>query len=131
MTMREPGPDHAIHIAAHEKRVRIAIAGTVIADTTRALALTEAGYPVVLYIPREDANLRLLTRNARTTHCPYKGDASYFDLGVDGTTRAAAAWSYEAPFPAVAAIRDHLAFYPGKVDAIEEMPLEADHTPST
>jgi len=120
--MREPGPDHPISITPHPKRVRIIVGGKVVAETTRALALGEARYPAVLYIPREDANWALFAHNPRTTHCPYKGDARYYDLTVDGSTKPAAVWSYEAPFPAVAAIKDHLAFYPDKVDAIEEQP---------
>ncbi|GJE57807.1 MULTISPECIES: DUF427 domain-containing protein [Methylobacterium] len=120
--MRQPGPDHPITITAHPKRVRVVVGSTVVADSTHALALKEASYPAVLYIPRGDANWELFAQNPRSTHCPYKGDASYYDLTIDGTTKAAAVWSYEAPFPAVAAIKDHLAFYPDKVDAIEEMP---------
>ena len=57
--------------------------------------------------------------SARTSHCPYKGDARYFDLVVEGARRADAVWSYETPFPAVVAIKDHVAFYPDRVDAIE------------
>ncbi|GEP00492.1 DUF427 domain-containing protein [Methylobacterium haplocladii] len=120
--MKQPGPDHPITITPHATRVRIVVDGTVVAETTRALALKEARYPAVFYIPRADVNWALFIRNPRVTHCPYKGDASYYDLTIDGATKAAAVWSYEAPFPAVAAIKDHLAFYPDKVDAIEEMP---------
>ncbi|GLS42903.1 DUF427 domain-containing protein [Methylobacterium brachythecii] len=118
--MKQPGPDHPITISPHGRRVRVIVDGAVIADTTRALALKEASYPVVLYIPREDAQWERFTPNTRSTHCPYKGDASYFDLDVDGSPRPAAVWSYENPFPAVAEIKDHLAFYSDKVDAIEE-----------
>lgn len=118
--MRQPGPDHPITITPHPKRVRVVVGGTVVAETTQALALKEASYPTVLYIPREDTNWELFAQNPRSTHCPYKGDARYYDLTVDGTTKPAAVWSYEAPFPVVTAIKDHLAFYPDKVDAIEE-----------
>ena len=119
--MREPGPDHPITVAPHRKRVRVLAGGTVVAETGRALALREASYPPVLYIPREDVRWDLFVHNPRTTHCPYKGEASYYDLNVGGATRAAGVWSYENPFPAVARIKDHLAFYPDKVDAIEEV----------
>ncbi|WP_137042508.1 DUF427 domain-containing protein [Pseudolabrys sp. FHR47] len=117
--MKQPGPDHPIAISRNGRRVRVTFAGRTIADTTRALTLTEARYPAVYYIPQEDADMALLTRTAHASHCPYKGDASYFSISVDGRTAANAVWSYEAPFPAVAAIKDHLAFYPDRVDEIE------------
>lgn len=112
--IRIPGPDHPITIAPFEGRVTVRTGGTVIAETTRALALTEASYPVVYYIPRADANMAVLERSTRETYCPYKGDASYFSLptGEDGKNGV---WSYETPYVAVAEIRDHLAFYPDKV----------------
>ena len=81
--MRIPGPDHPITITPNPKRVRVSAGGLVIADTTRALTLKEASYPAVQYIPREDANMAALSRTDRTTHCPYKGDASYFSVAAD------------------------------------------------
>ncbi|KAB1075503.1 DUF427 domain-containing protein [Methylobacterium planeticum] len=118
--MREPGPDHPITITRHAKRVRVHLNGVVVADTEAALRLAEASYLPVLYIPRADTRFALFSPSARTSHCPYKGAASYYDLTVGDTVRPNAVWSYEDPFPAVAAIRDHLAFYPDKVDAIQE-----------
>jgi uncharacterized protein (DUF427 family) len=100
--------------------VRVRFAGRTIADTTRALTLQEAHYPPVYYIPRADADMSALTRTAHRTHCPYKGDASYFTIAADGRTAENAVWSYEQPFPAVADIKECLAFYPNRVDAIEE-----------
>lgn len=117
--MKQPGPDHPIAISQNGGRVRVIFAGRTIADTTRALALTEARYPPVYYIPREDADMALLTRTAQASHCPYKGDASYFTIAIEGRTAENAVWSYEQPYPAVAAIKDHLAFYPDRVDEIE------------
>jgi uncharacterized protein (DUF427 family) len=93
----------------------------VIAETTRALTLKEASYPAVQYIPREDAKLELLSRTDRVTHCPYKGDANYFSVNTDGKLIENSIWTYEAPFPAMAEIAGHLAFYPDKVK-IEELP---------
>src|SRR5262249_35416215 len=92
----------------------------VIADTTKALTLKEARYPAVQYVPREDANMALLERTDRVTHCPYKGDASYFSVKADGKTLDDAIWTYETPFPAMTEISGHLAFYPDKV-TIEEV----------
>lgn len=113
--MKHPGPDHPITIAPGPRRIRVSVGGTVIAETTRALSLKEASYPAVQYIPREDARMELLRRTERTTHCPYKGDASYFTISANGQLIDNAIWTYEAPFPAVAEISGHLAFYPDKV----------------
>ena len=78
--MKLPGPDHPITIARNANRVRVIFAGKVIADTTRALTLHEASYPPVQYIPRADVDMSLLTPTAHASHCPYKGDASYFSI---------------------------------------------------
>ncbi|KQP11762.1 DUF427 domain-containing protein [Methylobacterium sp. Leaf93] len=117
--MREPGPDHPITIETSHRRVRVILAGTVIAESDAALVLREASYGPVYYLPRVDARWERFTPSARRSHCPYKGEASYYTLTVGDTVRTDAVWSYEAPFPAVAEIKDHLAFYPDRVDAIE------------
>jgi uncharacterized protein (DUF427 family) len=118
--MKLPGPDHPITITPNPKRIRVSAAGIVIADTTHALTLKEASYPSVQYVPRNDANLSLLARTDRVTHCPYKGDANYFSIVSDGKTIENSIWTYENPFPAMAEIAGHLAFYPDKV-TIEEL----------
>ena len=118
--MKLPGPDHPITIAKNDKRVRVTFAGHVIADTQRALTLKEASYKPVFYIPRGDADMSLLKPTDHHTHCPYKGDASYFSIIADGRSAENAVWSYEQPFPAVGEIKEYLAFYPDRVDAIEE-----------
>ena len=119
--MKLPGPDHPITITANPKRVRVSLGGQVIAETTRALTLQEASYRPVLYIPRADARMAMYAKTDRSTHCPYKGDASYYSVEAGGRRAENAAWSYEAPFPAMAEIAGHLAFYPDRVDAIEEV----------
>ncbi len=118
--MKLPGPDHPISIEPNPRRVRVTLGGRVIADTRRALTLREANYAPVQYIPREDAGMALLRRTERSTHCPYKGDASYYTIALPGREAVNAAWSYEQPFPAMAAITGYLAFYPDRVDGIEE-----------
>jgi uncharacterized protein (DUF427 family) len=118
--MKLPGPDHPITITANPKRVRVLADGVVIADTTHALTLREAKYAAVQYVPRQDANMELLKRTDRVTHCPYKGDANYFSIVANGKTLENAIWTYEAPFPAMAEISSHLAFYPDRVK-IEEV----------
>ena len=85
------------------------------------LTLREAAYPPVLYIPRADADLTQFARTGHATYCPYKGAAAYYSLPAGGERSVNAVWTYEAPFDAVAAIRGHLAFYPDRVDAIEEL----------
>jgi uncharacterized protein (DUF427 family) len=114
-----PGPDHPISIERNSSRVVVSVAGRVIADTRSALTLYEAHYPAVQYIPCKDVDMALLERADRTTYCPYKGDASYFSIPVGGERSINAVWTYETPYAAVADIKDHLAFYPDRVDAIE------------
>jgi uncharacterized protein (DUF427 family) len=121
--MKLPGPDHPITIARNSTRVRVTFAGRVIADTTRALIMREAGYAPVFYIPRADADMSLLQRSSHASHCPYKGDVSYFSISAGDRTADNAAWSYELPYPAMAKIADRLAFYPKRVGNIEEIPL--------
>ena len=91
--MRLPGPDHPITITANPRRVRITAGETVIADTTHALTLKEASYPAVQYVPRADVKMELLKRTDRVTHCPYKGDASYYSIAADGKTIVNAIWT--------------------------------------
>ena len=121
-TIKIPGPDHPITIERNPKRVVVSIGGTVLADSRDALILREAGYPAVQYIPRKDVDMRLLERSAHATYCPYKGDCAYFSIPLGGERAINAVWTYEAPYDAVAAIGNRLAFYPEGVDAIEERP---------
>ena len=116
-----PGPDHPISLAPHDKRVRVTFNGVVIAETARALVMHEGGYPIVFYVPREDVDQSLLVRSNHATYCPYKGDASYFSIRIGDRISENAIWSYENPYEAVAPIREHLAFYRNRVDAIEEI----------
>lgn len=119
MQPRIPGPDHPISIEPYEGRVTVRAGGQVIAQSHRALLLREASYPPVFYLPRADAAMALLEPTDHHTTCPYKGVADYFTIAVEGGRRENAVWSYPQPFDAVAAIREHLAFYPDRVDSIE------------
>lgn len=114
-----PGPDHPITVTPNPGRVVVRVADRIIADTSSALTLTEASYPAVHYIPRRDVDMAALERSSTSTYCPYKGDASYFSIPAGGANSVDAIWSYEAPYPAVAMIREYLAFYPSRVTAIE------------
>ncbi|HVO14478.1 MAG TPA: DUF427 domain-containing protein, partial [Alphaproteobacteria bacterium] len=109
--MKKPGPDHPITVTPTRGRVTVTVAGRIVADTTRALTLQEASYKPVQYIPREDADMTLLTRTDHATYCPYKGDAAYYSIPAGGERAANAVWTYEAPYDAVAEIKGHLAFY--------------------
>jgi uncharacterized protein (DUF427 family) len=113
--MKLPGPDHPITISYNPKRVQIEHNGHVIADTRRALVLQEAGYKAVNYLPREDVDMSFFTPTERRTYCPYKGEASYFTILIDGAFAENAVWTYEDPYPAMAQIKDRLAFYPNQV----------------
>jgi uncharacterized protein (DUF427 family) len=118
-TIKIPGPDHPITITANPHRVIVRLGGQVIAETTEALTLQEAGYPAVQYIPRRDVDMAALSRSQSQSYCPYKGEASYFSIPAGGERSVDAIWTYQAPYSAVAEIQDHLAFYPDRVDAIE------------
>ena len=119
-TIKVPGPDHPITIARNANRVVVKVAGRIVADTRDALILREANYTPVQYIPREDVDMTLLAPTDHTTYCPYKGDCAYFSIPLGSERATNAVWSYEAPYAAVAVIKDHLAFYPDRVDSIEQ-----------
>lgn len=115
-----PGPDHPITIEANPRHVVVTLRGRKLAETSQALVLREAKYPAVQYIPRGDVDMTRLARAAHTTYCPFKGDCSYYSLPDAGERGVNAVWTYETPFPAVEAIKDHLAFYPDRVEIREE-----------
>jgi uncharacterized protein (DUF427 family) len=115
---RVPGPDHPISIVPTTGRVTVTVAGRQIADSRRALTLQEASYPAVQYIPRADVDMTQLQRTSQQTYCPYKGDCSYYSIAAGGERSVNAVWSYEAPYDAVGQIKEYLAFYPNRVDAL-------------
>jgi uncharacterized protein (DUF427 family) len=108
--------DHPIRIVPNPNRVRVRLGDKLVVDTKRALTLFEASYPGVQYVPRDDADMSLMRRTAHKTHCPYKGDAAYFTILMDGQFAENAVWTYETPFPAMEAIAGRLSFYPDKVE---------------
>ena len=115
-TIKQPGPDHPITIALNPARVVVTVHRQVIADTTRALMMREASYPPIHYVPREDVDMAAMRRTDHTTYCPYKGDAAYFTVAAGSGDVVNAAWTYEDTFPAVEAIKGHVAFYSERVD---------------
>jgi uncharacterized protein (DUF427 family) len=117
-----PGPDHPITVTPNPARIVVTVAGKVVADSRNALTLREASYPAVQYIPRQDVDMAALQRTDHASYCPYKGEAAYYSIPAGGGRTVNAVWTYEAPYDAVAAIKDHVAFYPDRVDSITEQP---------
>jgi uncharacterized protein (DUF427 family) len=122
-TIKIPGPDHPITIEKSPSRVVVSIAGRIVADTRDALTVREAKYPPVHYIPRKDVDMSLLERTDHATYCPYKGDSAYYSIPLGGERSTNAVWTYESPYESVASIKDHVAFYPDRIDSIEVHPL--------
>ena len=104
-------PEHFVEFETSPKRIRVTFGGETIADTTNALILYERGHVPVYYLPRADAAMDLLAKTDHSTHCPFKGDASYFTVNAGGKSAENAVWSYELPFDEAAGIGGYLAFY--------------------
>jgi uncharacterized protein (DUF427 family) len=111
---------HHIEISSNTRRHRVIHQGVTFADTHAALILTETGHDPVRYFPRTDVNMARLAKSTHTSHCPFKGDATYYDLLTEDGPIENAVWSYEDPFKNVAQIKGYLAFYPSRVDRIDE-----------
>ena len=117
--IRMPDADHPITIEPNPLRVTVTLDGQILADSRNVLTLREARYPAVQYIPRADVDMARLTRTRHTTYCPFKGDCSYYTLPGNHENAVNGVWTYEAPFPAVVAIKDHLAFYSDRAEITE------------
>ncbi len=115
---RLPGPDHPITVEPFHGRVRVGFAGHTVAETSRALELREASYPPVYYVPLADVDHAALRPSETTTRCPYKGQASYYDVIDPHTLQAVndAVWHYRDPYPSVREIAEYVAFYPDRVE---------------
>lgn len=118
--VREPTAAHPITVTPTGARVVVRVGGEVIAETDAALTLQESSYPAVHYIPLGGVTEDRLRPSDTTTYCPYKGDAGYFDVVTDGGVVSDAIWTYRSPYPAVAQIAGHVAFYPDKADVTVE-----------
>ena len=115
----QPTEAHPITVTPTGKHVVVRVNGEVVAETDAALTLQESTYPAVQYVPLADVVPSVLTRSDTTTYCPYKGDASYYSIPAGGERSTDAIWVYEHPHDAVKEIKDHVAFYPDRVDSIE------------
>ena len=117
-------PNHRIRLKPVRVRVRVTYQGEILADTNQAVALeepmgadTSTVAPIVYYIPRKDVKTQRLVRTPKKTHCPFKGDATYYSLRKGGED---VVWSYEQPYDEMTAIKGRLAFYPDKVTITTE-----------
>ena len=127
-----PDSDHPISIERNPARIVVSVASRVIADTRNALTLREADYPPVQYIPRQDVDLSQLKRTDHATYCPYKGNCNYYSVPIGGKKSVNAVWTYEDPYPAVARVKGHVAFYPDRVDEItEQLPPKRESSKSS
>ncbi len=108
-------PEHRLVAKPAGARVQVTLNGQLIADSTDAIRLEEGTYPEVYYFPRQDVKMERLVRSSHQTHCPFKGDASYYSFKGGAEN---AVWSYETPFDEMLVLKERLAFYPDKVDSI-------------
>lgn len=123
--IKVPDANHPISIDAGTVRVVARVGDTVIADTSAALTLREAGYPAVHYIPLDDVVPGTLRPSTSHSYCPYKGDARYYDVVLPGGKDLAdAVWAYQAPYPAVDAIARHVACYTDRVQVLVDSRLD-------
>ncbi|WNC90417.1 DUF427 domain-containing protein [Paraburkholderia sp. FT54] len=111
---------HIIGITGNNHRVRVIHGGVTMADTQAGLTLSETGLPDVFYFPRSDVNMARLERSEHTSHCPFKGVASYFHLRTEDGLVENAVWSYETPLESAIQIKGYLAFYASRVDRIDQ-----------
>lgn len=114
-------PTRSITVEPFSGVVTVRHADAIIASTDRALVLREENYPAIFYIPFKDIYFEFLKRTDASTHCPYKGDASYWSASASGEGEANVMWAYENPYDEMALIKDHGAFYPDKVQ-VEAVP---------
>jgi uncharacterized protein (DUF427 family) len=113
----EPTDGHPITVEPTGKHVTARVNGEIVAETNDALTLQEATLPAVHYIPLSDVEQDRLRPSDTTSYCPFKGDASYYHVTTAaGDTVEDVVWTYQQPYPAVAAIAGHVAFYPDKAD---------------
>jgi uncharacterized protein (DUF427 family) len=120
-TPRLPSAEHPITIRPTGAPVTVrSQGGRSIAESIRALTLNEADYPPVQYIPLQDVDRDLLVESDHASYCPFKGDASYYSVPTGGERSVGAVWVYHEPYAAVAEIKDHVAFYPDRVESIVE-----------
>jgi uncharacterized protein (DUF427 family) len=123
--IKQPSPSHPITIERNPARVRVSVAGRTLVDTREALTLREADYLPVQYVPLADVDGSLLTPSDHESYCPFKGECNYYSVPIGGERAVNAVWEYKAPYPAVAEIAGHVAFYRDRVELVEELDSQA------
>ncbi|MBW2267604.1 MAG: DUF427 domain-containing protein [Deltaproteobacteria bacterium] len=113
-------PDYEVALDSNPARVRVTFHGEVVVDSSRTLVVRETGHTAVVYFPREDVRFEWLERSDNETFCPFKGEASYWNLRVREHSEANAVWSYEDPFEQVAGLAGYLAFLPDREGLLQE-----------
>jgi uncharacterized protein (DUF427 family) len=107
---------HTITIEPADLHVEVWLGGEKIAESDRPTLLDETGLPTRYYLPRDDVRMDLFRKTTFSTHCPFKGDASYWSITLDGEIHDGIVWSYETPIPQAEAITGLMCFYPERVD---------------
>lgn len=110
--------EHRVDLIPVDSRVVVEFNGETLADTTEAVRVDETGYPPVYYLPRHAVRMDVLESTDHHTHCPYKGDASYYSVAVNGRRAENAVWYYDDPIPAVQGLKGFVAFYTDKLDGV-------------
>lgn len=109
-------PDYAVGIEPVGQTATISYQGTVIAETTDALLVSETKHADVVYLPRSAMKPEYFSKTDHSTYCPFKGHASYWQLEVSGSTEDNIVWSYEAPYEEVRELKDYISFYPNRTE---------------
>jgi uncharacterized protein (DUF427 family) len=115
-------PDHRVDLSREPLRIRVLFNGETIADSRDAVTVRETGCEPVYYLPRADIRMERLEPTRHHSRCPFKGEASYWSVRVGDRTAENAVWSYETPYDEVLGLKGRLAFWKGRVDAIEAEP---------
>jgi uncharacterized protein (DUF427 family) len=116
-------PDYRVDLVPESRRVKVVFGGVTVADSGAALRVEETGHGAVYYLPEQDVRIDLMQPTEHHTHCPFKGDASYWTIELPGDAAAKrrsenAVWGYPSPFAEVSGLAGHYAFYPNRVDSI-------------
>jgi uncharacterized protein (DUF427 family) len=119
-------PGHTISIVPTAVHVEVRLGGRLLADTDRAMKLDETGLPARYYLPPDDVQMDLLRPTTFHTICPFKGEASYWSLDIDGEAYDGIVWSYEAPTAQAAEVRGMLSFYPDRTEVTVDGQLLRD-----
>ena len=120
MAGKSPGfakrPDYRVDFIPSPRRVRVMLGGETIADSTHVMMARETGHTPVYYFPPDDVRMDLMTPTDHHTHCPYKGDASYWTIRAGGKEAENAMWAYVDPYDESADMKDYCGFYWNRVD---------------